>query len=70
MTDGHEDQEKKEQSQTFYVLRKTKGAAFLVENLFYDNRFEAQFLLSEQGQRRIARCLFLIVKDIYQKFHA
>lgn len=70
MTDGDEDQEKKEQSQTFYVLRKTKGAAFLVENLFYDNRFEAQFLLSEQGQRRIARCLFLIVKDIYQKFHA
>ncbi|WKN43030.1 N-acetylmuramidase domain-containing protein [Tunicatimonas pelagia] len=68
MTDGDEDKEKKHQSETFYVLRKTRGSAFLVENLFYDNRLEAEFLLSSQGQRRIARCLFSIIREINQKF--
>lgn len=68
MTDGDEDREKQHQSETFYVLRKTKGPALLVENLFYDNRLEAEFLLSSQGQRRIARCLFLIIQEIHQKF--
>ncbi len=70
MLDGDEDKEKERQSETFYVLRKTKCPAFLVENLFYDNKFEAQFLLSEAGQRRMARCLFLTVKEIHQKFRA
>ena len=68
MLDGDEDKEKKHQSETFYVLRKTQGSAFLVENLFYDNRLEAEFLLSSQGQRRIARCLFSIIQEINQKF--
>jgi len=68
MTDGDEDKEMEHQRDTFYVLRATRGPAFLVENLFYDNRLEAEFLLSDQGQRRIARCLFLIVQEIYQKF--
>lgn len=68
MTDGDEDKEKERQSETFYVLRKTRGSAFLVENLFYDNRLEAEFLLSSQGQRRIARCLFSIIQEINQKF--
>jgi N-acetylmuramoyl-L-alanine amidase len=68
MTDGDEDREMEHERDTFYVLRKTKGPAFLVENLFYDNRLEAEFLLSAQGQRRIARCLFLIIQEIHQKF--
>ncbi|MGB3587712.1 MAG: N-acetylmuramidase domain-containing protein [Tunicatimonas sp.] len=68
MLDGDEDREKKHQSDTFYVLRKTLGSAFLVENLFYDNRLDAEFLLSSQGQRRIARCLFSIIQEINQKF--
>ncbi|MEM8965314.1 MAG: N-acetylmuramidase domain-containing protein [Bacteroidota bacterium] len=68
MTDGDEDKEKEHQSETFYVLRKTRGPAFLVENLFYDNRLEAEFLLSPQGQRRIARCLFSFIQEINRKF--
>ncbi|WPP53523.1 N-acetylmuramidase domain-containing protein [Catalinimonas niigatensis] len=68
MSDDDEDMEKKDERETFYVLRKTKCPAFLVENLFYDNRLEAQFLLSSEGQRRIARCLFNTVKEIHQKF--
>lgn len=42
----------------FYVLRKTDCPAILVENLFFDNQKEAEFLLSEEGQERIAKCLF------------
>jgi N-acetylmuramoyl-L-alanine amidase len=42
----------------FYVLRKTDCPAILVENLFFDNKKEAEFLLSEEGQIRIAKCLF------------
>lgn len=42
----------------FYVLRKTDCPSILVENLFFDNKTEAQFLLSEEGQERIAKCLF------------
>lgn len=51
----------------FMVLTKTQCPAFLVENLFYDNKNEAMFLLSENGQKRIADCLFQIVQEIYQK---
>lgn len=50
--DGDDDKE-----EDFYVLRKTDCPAVLVENLFFDNRIEAEFLLSERGQERIAECL-------------
>lgn len=50
----------------FYVLRYTACPAFLVENLFFDNKKEADFLLSESGQMRIADCLFKIIKEIYE----
>nr|WKN36451.1 N-acetylmuramidase domain-containing protein [Tunicatimonas sp. TK19036] len=70
MKDGDADKEHEKESESFFVLRKTKGPAFLVENLFYDNRTEAQFLLSEHGQRRIARCLFKIVQEIHQTYRA
>lgn len=53
LTDGDPDKE-----QDFYVLRKTKCPALLTENLFFDNRAEAEFLLSETGQTRIAQALF------------
>jgi N-acetylmuramoyl-L-alanine amidase len=62
MTDGDDDKEK-----NYYVLKNTNCPAFLVENLFYDNKQDAQFLLSTQGQTRIARCLFNTVKEIYFK---
>lgn len=61
MTDGDDVKE-----ENFYVLRKTACPAFLVENLFFDNSNEADFLMSEAGQMRIATCLFKIVKEIYE----
>jgi N-acetylmuramoyl-L-alanine amidase len=48
------------------VLTKTRCPAFLVENLFYDNIDEAKFLLSQEGQKRIASCLFEIVREIHR----
>lgn len=59
--------EYKNKEASFVMLTKTKGPAFIVENLFYDNKEEALFLLSEDGQNRIAECLFQAVKEIYQK---
>lgn len=47
----------------FYVLRKTDCPALLVENLFFDNRKEAQYLLSEEGQEAIAECLFECIQN-------
>jgi N-acetylmuramoyl-L-alanine amidase len=41
----------------FYVLRKTDCPALLVENLFFDNRKEALYLLSSEGQQAIANCI-------------
>ena len=52
-SDGDADKE-----ENFYVLRKTDCPALLVENLFFDNRREAEILLSEAGQKKIAKCLF------------
>lgn len=49
----------------FYLLRKTHGPAFLVENGFYDNRKEADFLSSEEGQLAYADVLFEIVNTLY-----
>lgn len=51
--DGDDDRE-----MDFYVLRKTDCPALLVENLFFDNRKEAEYLLSDKGQQDIAACLF------------
>lgn len=48
----------------YYVLRKTDCPALLVENLFFDNRKEAEFLMSEEGQNRIADCLFECIKMV------
>lgn len=48
----------------FYVLRKTDCPALLVENLFFDNRKEAEFLMSEEGQTKIADCLFECIKMV------
>lgn len=41
----------------FYVLRKTDCPAVLVENLFFDNRTDANFLTSTDGQKQIAACI-------------
>jgi N-acetylmuramoyl-L-alanine amidase len=46
----------------FYVLRKTDCPAVLVENLFFDNKEEAQYLMSRLGQVSIAKCLLDAIK--------
>ena len=53
LADGDSDHE-----ENFYVLKNTTCPAILVENLFFDNRKEAEFLLSEAGQSQIAMTLF------------
>ena len=57
--DGDDDKEAE-----FYVLRKTDCPAVLVENLFFDNRKEAEYLLSEKGQADIALCLFTCIQMV------
>jgi N-acetylmuramoyl-L-alanine amidase len=56
-SDGDADME-----EDFYVLRKTTCPALLVENLFFDNRREAEFLLSEEGRQTIAEALFTSIQ--------
>jgi N-acetylmuramoyl-L-alanine amidase len=57
LSDGDKDKEA-----DFYVLRKTKCPAVLVENLFFDNREEADFLITPIGQQAIALCLLDAIK--------
>ena len=51
----------------YYVLRKTDGPAVLVENLFFDNRKEAELLTDVRFQQRIAETLFRAIEEIEQK---
>jgi len=60
-----ESRDELDKERNFYVLRNTRGPALLVENLFFDNRKEAEFLISEGGQQRIANCLCNAIKEIY-----
>jgi len=60
-SDGDADKE-----EDFYVLRKTDCPSLLVENLFFDNRTEAEYLLSKEGQEAIAECLFQSIKIVEQ----
>lgn len=46
----------------FFVLRKTDCPAILVENLFFDNKKEAEFLLSKEGQETIADCIVQAIR--------
>ena len=48
----------------FYVLRKTDCPALLVENLFFDNRKEAEFLKSTGGQQKIANCIVHCIENV------
>lgn len=57
--DGDADKE-----ENFFVLRKTDCPALLVENLFFDNKHEAEFLLSESGQKEIADCIVQCIQNV------
>ncbi len=41
--------------ENFGILRDTNCPAILTENLFYSNREECRFMLSDEGQERIAK---------------
>ncbi len=56
LSDGDADME-----EDFYVLRKTNCPAILIENLFFDNRKEAEYLTSNAGRQKIADILFLSI---------
>ena len=49
MSDGDRDWE-----ENFYVLEKSRCPAVLLENFFYDNREECNWMLHEESKRRIA----------------
>lgn len=59
LSDGDHDKEAR-----FYMLTETNCPAVLVENLFFDNRKEAEFLLSSDGQFRIALSLIKSILEI------
>jgi len=59
MSDGDHDKEER-----FTMLTKTKCPAITLELLFFDEREQANFLLSEEGQRQLATCLFKGIKRI------
>lgn len=56
--DGDDDKE-----EDFYVLRKTDCPAVLVENLFFDNHSEALYLMGDDGQMAIAKCIVDCIKE-------
>lgn len=51
-SDGDKDWEK-----AFYICRHTSCPAVLIENFFYDNREECQFMLKEENKVRIAKAI-------------
>jgi len=48
----------------FHVLVKTKMPAVLIENLFFDNRHEAQLLMNEEYQDAFTNSLITSLKEI------
>jgi N-acetylmuramoyl-L-alanine amidase len=48
----------------FFVLKHTLCPAILVESFFFDERKQAELLLSEAGQIKIAYCLLQSIKQV------
>ena len=51
-SDGDPDWEK-----AFYILRHTYCPAVLIENFFYDNKEECQFMLKQETKERVAKAI-------------
>ena len=62
LEDGDADKEEK-----FTVLTDTKCPALLIENLFFDNRKEADYLVSDQGQEEIANLMLDCILQVEVK---
>lgn len=63
MSDGDRDWE-----ENFYIIRKTRCPAVLLENFFYDNFVECSWLLEEVTKTRIAHAIVVGVM-IYLSLH-
>lgn len=61
-TDGDQDYET-----DFYILRKTRCPAVLLENWFYDNREECAFLLRQDTKEHVAMAAFWAVRNYLGK---
>ena len=64
-SDGDPDKESR-----FYVLVNTSMPAVLLESFFMDTRSDAELLLSDEGQKRIATAYFNAIKQIRDKYYA
>jgi N-acetylmuramoyl-L-alanine amidase len=62
MSDGDPDWE-----EDFYIIKRTPCPAVLLENFFYDNKEECQWLLQESTKRRIAKAIVKGVEYYYGK---
>lgn len=51
----------------FTILYKTICSCILTENLFYDNKIDLAFLMSEEGKDVIAQIHINAIKEIYDK---
>lgn len=60
LSDGDPDWE-----EDFYIIKKTSCPAVLLENFFYDNKEECQWLLQDLTKRRIAKAILKGVKYYY-----
>ena len=48
----------------FYILKQTNCNALLTENGFFDNRKDAEFMMSNEGQEKLADVHFQAIVDI------
>lgn len=65
MSDGDPDWE-----EDFYIIKRTSCPAVLLENFFYDNKEECQWLLTEEAKQRIAKAIVNGVQYYYgQRYH-
>ena len=62
LSDGDSDKES-----NFYILTKTRCPAVLLENFFYDNRTECQWLLKKETKERIADAIVAGLKRYLKK---
>ena len=60
MSDGDPDWE-----EDFYIIKKTSCPAVLLENFFYDNKEECQWLLQDLTKKRIAKAILKGVQYYY-----
>lgn len=49
----------------FYIIKKTSCPAVLIENFFYDNKEECQWLLLEHTKRRVAKAILKGIQYYY-----